>query len=170
MALIGVLSFLGMVVVPVIVGKKIPKGTPKRRRKMLAGFISCLILFNIALASTPSTDQGVQAGKEAQQQTKPTPKPTLSPEEQEEIDYKKWVEYQFSAWDGSHIELVRLVKENMNDPGSFQHVETRYVDNGTGNGLTVYMKFRGKNAFGGLVINEVTATTDYKTNMIKITN
>lgn len=55
----------------------------------------------------------------------------------------------FSAWDGSHTGLVKLIKADMNDPDSFQHVETRVVDKG--DHLLVGMTFRGKNAFGGVV-------------------
>lgn len=93
--------------------------------------------------------------------------PELSPEEKAKQDYHNWIQSQFSAWDGSHIHLVSLVKENMNDPKSFEHVETRYTDNG--DNLTVFMKFRGTNAFGGKILNSVNATADYKTNTIKIT-
>ena len=72
----------------------------------------------------------------------------------------------FSAWDGSLYSLVRYTKESMNDPKSFDHIETRYTDNGTD--LTVYMKFRGKNAFGALVINSVMAKVDFEGNVISI--
>ena len=65
------------------------------------------------------------------------------------------ISYHFSAWDGSHIELKNYIKRNMNDPSSFQHVETLYSDKG--DYLVVQMTFRGKNAFGGLVLNSVTA-------------
>ncbi len=67
----------------------------------------------------------------------------------------KFEEYCLSSWDGSHIELKRLVEDNMNDPESFEHVETVYrLYSGYG---VVTMQFRGKNAFGGKVLNSVTA-------------
>ena len=101
----------------------------------------------------------------------PEPEPKVSEPVQptgEEIAkaYVKWIENQFSPWDGSHIDLVKLVKENMNDPKSFEHVETRYSDEK--DGILIIMKFRGNNAFGGKVLNYVTAKADYKTNTIKI--
>jgi multisubunit Na+/H+ antiporter MnhC subunit len=80
--------------------------------------------------------------------------------------YQNWVNSQFSAWDGSHTALKELVKENMNDPDSFDHVETTYADKKTY--LLVRMKYRGTNAFGGVVTNVVIAKSDYKTNTIKI--
>ncbi|MCM8538572.1 MAG: hypothetical protein NE334_21700 [Lentisphaeraceae bacterium] len=69
---------------------------------------------------------------------------------------KKKLESYFSAWDGSHVELVRVVKKRMNDPSSFEHVETKYTDRGK-NGVILFMTFRGKNAFGGKVLNNVKA-------------
>lgn len=61
----------------------------------------------------------------------------------------------FSSWNGSHIELSKLIKESMNDPGSYKHVKTEYWDNG--DHLIVKTSFRGKNAFGGVVLNWVKA-------------
>lgn len=61
------------------------------------------------------------------------------------------IKAQFSGYDGSHRGLERLIKSEMNDPSSYDHVETRYTDHG--NYITVYCTFRGKNAFGGLVRN-----------------
>lgn len=60
-----------------------------------------------------------------------------------------------SSWDGSHTKLKRLIKENMNDPDSFEHVETLYKLY-LGYAIVV-MKFRGKNAFNATIVNSVTA-------------
>lgn len=62
---------------------------------------------------------------------------------------------QFSAWDGSHFKLVELTKEGMNDASSFEHVKTSYAH--INNVVTVIMQFRGKNAFGGMVLDDVAA-------------
>ena len=58
--------------------------------------------------------------------------------------------------DGQNYQVVQAVKKSMNDPDSFEHIETRHVDNGTGD-VAVTMMFRGKNAFGGKVINRAVA-------------
>ncbi len=92
----------------------------------------------------------------------------LSPEEQEKKDYQEWVGSLFSVWDGSNKDLKDLVKENMNDPDSFKHVETKYIDEGVGKGVTLYMKFRGKNAFGGVITSTAIAFVDYKENTITL--
>ena len=61
----------------------------------------------------------------------------------------------FSEWDGSCKPLVKAVKEQMNDPKSFEHIETRYLQSeGT---ATVKMKFRGKNGLGANVVSLATA-------------
>lgn len=65
-----------------------------------------------------------------------------------------------SDWDGSHRELARAVIDNLNDPGSFEHVETRITklrDSGTHG---IIMTFRANNAFGALVLGNVTASVN----------
>ena len=73
---------------------------------------------------------------------------------------KKKIDRQFSSWDGSHRNLERYIKKLMNDPSSYDHVETVYWDRG--NCLIVKTTFRGKNAFGGVVINSIKAKVDIK--------
>lgn len=72
----------------------------------------------------------------------------------------------FSKWDGSHRDLTRIVKAAMHDPKSFEHVETVYWDKG--NYLMVRMQYRGKNAFGAMVINSVTAYANIDGDVFKI--
>lgn len=76
---------------------------------------------------------------------------------QEELNKnrKKTIEKQFSAWNGSHRNLTKVIKKSMNDPDSYEHVETKYWD--MGDHLVVLTTFRGKNAFGGKVKNSVKA-------------
>ena len=74
------------------------------------------------------------------------------------------IDNQFSVLDGSHIKLTREIKKTMNDPESFEHIETRFKD--LGNEIVVHESFRGKNSFGGLVINKVIATVDIEGNVL----
>lgn len=62
-----------------------------------------------------------------------------------------------SKWDGSCRPVVEAIKEKMNDAKSFEHIKTKVFITDTEN-FQVEMKFRGKNAYGGMVINIVTAT------------
>lgn len=79
---------------------------------------------------------------------------------------KETIEKQFSAYDGSHRGLEKYIKDNMNDPDSYDHIETRFLDKG--DYILVMTKFRGKNAFGGKVINTITAKVDLDGNVIEV--
>ncbi|MBN2088933.1 hypothetical protein JW964_04945, partial [candidate division KSB1 bacterium] len=82
------------------------------------------------------------------------------------IDRTKKIEQSFSAWDGSHRGLTEYIKKSMNDPSSYEHVETKYSDKG--DHLVVKTTFRGKNAFGGIVTNSITAKVDLNGNVIEV--
>ncbi len=79
---------------------------------------------------------------------------------------QKKIESLFSAWDGSNYELTKTIKKTMNDPNSFEHVETTYLDKG--DHLVVKTTFRGKNAFGGVVENWVMAKVNLDGYVIEI--
>jgi hypothetical protein len=76
------------------------------------------------------------------------------------------IKAQFSAWDGSHRNLERVVKKAMNDPDSYEHDETVYWDKG--DHLIVRMSYRGKNAFGGIVKNFVKAKVSLDGQVLQI--
>ncbi len=48
--------------------------------------------------------------------------------------------------------MERYLKTVMNDPGSYEHIQST-VPVGEGDYWTVVSSFRGKNAFGALIIN-----------------
>jgi len=81
---------------------------------------------------------------------------------------RKLIESGFSKWDGSHLALERYVISSMNDPDSYDHVETSYSDKG--NFILVVTKFRGKNAFGGIVIDSISANAHLDGDLIGIIN
>ena len=87
--------------------------------------------------------------------------------EKAEENRKEKIKNQFSGWDGSHYSLVRLVKQNMHDDSSFEHVETRFKD--MGEYVFVIMKFRGNNAFGAKIINVVTANVSLDNKILSYT-
>lgn len=80
--------------------------------------------------------------------------------------YQAWIKSQFSVWDGANTHLVDLLKKNLNDPKSFDHEETTYKD--MGDHLIIKMTYRAKNAFGALILQNVTAKADYKAQTIEI--
>lgn len=79
---------------------------------------------------------------------------------------KKFEENCFSAIHGYNRELVRLVKDRMNDKKSFEHVNTSYTL--LDDYAVVIMEFRGKNAFGAMVLNSVKAKMSYDCEVLEI--
>ncbi len=64
-------------------------------------------------------------------------------------------------WDGSHYKLKWWVEKNLNDPESFEHIETRYkVFKKHAN---VVMTYRASNLFGAKIIKLIKAKVDLKT-------
>ena len=57
-----------------------------------------------------------------------------------------------SAWDGSIACIESYLKTVMNDPDSYQHVSTT-IPVAEGEYWVATSTFRGKNAFGALVVN-----------------
>lgn len=174
--------------------RKIPGFRSGKGWKMgVATFFYAFVLMVVVIAILdPPTEDPATAAKSSNQQQRekgsattepslqPEPEPEKTPEEIYEEEYQVWIEGQFSAWDGAHHDLVRLVKNNMNDQGSFEHVETKYLRiqtqehiNTVGNGADIddvylYMKFRGANAFGGKILSEVEALVDKSAGTIMI--
>jgi hypothetical protein len=65
------------------------------------------------------------------------------------------VNRQFATFNGSNAFLVNFIKDRMNNPKSFKHIETTYKDKGSY--IDVYMSFRGTNTRGVLVLNRIKA-------------
>lgn len=63
-----------------------------------------------------------------------------------------------SAWDGTYSALINAVKENLRDPGSFEHVETRISEIREDGRQEVIMRYRAKNGFGGLNVQYAKGT------------
>ena len=72
----------------------------------------------------------------------------------------------FSSWDGSHKELEKIIKGAMNDPDSYEHIETKYVDNE--DYLTVVTRYRGKNVYGGKVVNSASVRASIDGRVLEI--
>lgn len=68
---------------------------------------------------------------------------------------KELIEKQFSVWDGSHNELTKMIKDSLNDPDSYEHLNTNYWD--FEDHIVVKTEFTAKNGFGGRVRNMASA-------------
>lgn len=62
-----------------------------------------------------------------------------------------------SGWDGSHPQVVKAVKSALNDPGSFDHQETKVISSKNGE-HQFQMIYRAKNGFGALVLSKITGS------------
>lgn len=49
-------------------------------------------------------------------------------EERAQEEREAWISSQFSLWDGAHIAFEELIKDNLNDEKSYDHIETTYID------------------------------------------
>jgi hypothetical protein len=87
--------------------------------------------------------------------TQPPAPPQPTPEEvaakEKELLYGQ---HCLSPWDGSHKAFVAQVKQRLNDPDSFDYVETvtwPVRDDGRN---SIMMTFRAKNGFGGVITSK----------------
>lgn len=67
-----------------------------------------------------------------------------------------------SEVDGSNRDLVDKVRQQMRNPGSFEHIETKIYGYDKGeHGL--WMTFRAENGFGGINVERIYARIDHET-------
>ena len=146
-------NFLTGLVVAIIVSaiwknkERIPKG---KKERIMVGFLCLVCIFTFVFILSFSGN-----GEPKQERV-------LTEAEQRE----KTIEAQFSAWDGSHRKLTEIIKKSMNDPKSYEHVETRYWD--MGDHLIINTTFRGKNVFGGTVVNTIKAKVSFDGESVEI--
>jgi hypothetical protein len=64
------------------------------------------------------------------------------------------------------LAIVNVVKENLNDPDSFEHVETKFklMDDYA----VVIIKYRAKNGFNVVRLSQVAAKIDYDCQVIEV--
>lgn len=74
------------------------------------------------------------------------------------------IKQQFNVRNGSHIQLTDFIKDNMNDPDSYEHIETKFTDKY--DYIIVSTRFREANVFGAKVINEIHAHIDLRGNIL----
>lgn len=79
---------------------------------------------------------------------------------------KAKIKVQFSAWSGSHRRLEKVIKSAMNDPDSYKHVKTTYVEND--DYILVKTTYRGKNGFNATITESVMVKVDIDGNLLEI--
>lgn len=101
----------------------------------------------------------------------------------------EWISSQFSIWDGSHEVLKDIVKRNLNDEKSFDHINTNYIDvsdedmatlvNGilensgysqrvAVGDLFIMMEFSAKNAFNATVKSTALGIASYASDTVEL--
>lgn len=131
-----------------------PKSKWKRWHKIA---LVIIVLITIGIFQTTSED------------TKTVEASTLTQAQNDSAARQETLTKAFSQWDGSQENLVKYVKDNMNDPESFEHVKTNYWDNGKSDTIIIKMTYRGKNAFGGVVTESVRAVAKISGELISVT-
>ena len=104
----------------------------------------------------------------------------------EQEAYDSWVSDQFGFFSGSNDELVSLVKERLNDEGSFKHKETGYIAirdqatldevNASLSGVTVAnmndvlvtMEFTAKNGFNATIKSQALGLIRYPSGSVEL--
>ena len=119
----------------------------------LIGFCALFVLMLVIVIITDEDNDTTSPVRETARVERPVEKPVGK----KEVSKDEKIKRQFSSWDGSHRLLVKMVKNVMNDPDSFDHDTTRYRVLPNDEGIQVSMIYRGKNAFGGVVRNTITA-------------
>ena len=77
--------------------------------------------------------QALQEGLERRRQAEAAQRAAMTPADLR----RQRLQAQFSGWDGSHRAVEQAIKARMNNPKSYEHVGTTYVDHGIGRGLRV---------------------------------
>lgn len=82
-------------------------------------------------------------------------------QEEKELTPQELITNQFSPADGRHYNLQFFVEDHLDNPNSFEHVETRYSVKD--DHILVQMKYRASNRFNALILKEVLAKVDLET-------
>jgi NADH dehydrogenase/NADH:ubiquinone oxidoreductase subunit G len=78
--------------------------------------------------------------------------------EKQQAERKEVINANFNELYGNHKPLTEYVKENLNDPSSFKHVETLYWD--YGDTLVLKMTYRANNMYNAKITSVIKATAD----------
>lgn len=82
---------------------------------------------------------------------------------QEELEDRRKGFHCLSKWDGSHAAFKQEILDQLRDPDSFDHVETRVTPVGGNGRHQLYMDYRAKNGFGGMNFGTAKGYYDHET-------
>jgi hypothetical protein len=115
---------------------------------VVIGFFG-VVLIGQFVEPRPTNRAGkAQPASQAQaSQSQPTP---TKADQRSDIDF-----HCLSSWDGSLRELVSEVKENLREPDSFEHIDTRVTKVDADGNQEIIMRYRARNGFGGMSVSAV---------------
>ncbi len=79
----------------------------------------------------------------------------LADKQNYEDDRLEKIKNQFSSWNGEHTKLVDIIKSDLHDPSSFEHVESLYLD--LHDYVLVEVTYRANNMYGAKVKESIAA-------------
>lgn len=126
-------------------GVKKPGERPATTGETLGGFVILAVIIGVIYLFWPSESDTERTEREAR-------------EAAEQVEREQKGFHCLSSWDGSHREVTRFVKDNLKDPSSFEHVETRITPVNDSGEHALMMQYRANNSFGGKVIGNARAT------------
>jgi len=129
---------------------------------------AAVLLIVAAVGCTGETKPPVVPDPPANVEPLPTMADYMTPQEKRQERARKRVERirEHFNRDGSHKGLTELILRAMDNPRSYEHVLTRYWDQG--DHLRIYVEFRGTNKFGAIVKGTIVAIVDLRGNVVEI--
>ena len=84
------------------------------------------------------------------------------PTDSERAESKRNGFHCLSGYDGSHRGVEQFIKQNLRDPNSYEHVQTRITPVKDGE-HTLFTSYRARNGFGGMTSGSAIATVNNET-------
>ena len=91
------------------------------------------------------------------------PKPPNIPATREAAEERQKGFHCLSAWDGNHDGLEDLIKAKLKDPDSMETIETKITPVDANGNHAVFLKYRARNSFGGMVVEQAFGIVDNDT-------
>lgn len=92
-----------------------------------------------------------------------------TPEEKAQIEAEKTANERSKKIDFALTGLKEMIKDKMKDPDSYEVITREYDHRDKGDTVSLYIKFRGNNSFGGKAVTSVWANYYVKDDWVEIT-
>lgn len=145
-----------------------PMSKPKKKRSPLKGlFILFILIFGVGVLAEMGKQKQETWAREHPEEAAKLAKEKAEAEARKaeekakaELENRRKGFHCLSSWDGSHRAVKNYVEDEMRDPDSFEHIETRITAVNEKGKHTLIMKYRARNGFGGMTVGVATATVE----------